>query len=508
MSTPEAKDQTAANYSACAIEMLDGVPCGRPIYAAPDGIDVKPVCLMHSLDPAKSIAKFRTEVDRILQSAPNEAASEELAIADFTEFVFPEIAFSNCEFLPACNFINTIFLGDAAFDRAAFNGAADFVHCSFEGRVDFSCARFCQSADFSASRFSDKADFNSVNFSADARFLNSEFQGEVRFDQAAFEQSVDFWHATFQAETWFDEARVRGPLRFQETYFEQQIPDVPSLRFCEVDIENPKQVLFYHTNLSQALFYHTDVSDFVFSLVTWSNRGAATKEAGTDRTGVRNGEPRRQCLFEEKVALSPDTFHRFELSAFENDPNERNYRLIAETYRQLKRNYDAKGDYWTAGHWHYGEMEMRRLHSRWRWKPLRWLSHHFSLVALYKYASAYGESYVMPLLWLAFVLVAFAFLYPVPGLEFNPQAGVAPGWLGYLDWTTFFRSHSAEHPAGFWGMILHSLMTSLSVAGFQRELRFAPSYPWGRMLALLELLLTTTMGGLLLLAIRRQFKRS
>jgi hypothetical protein len=188
--------------------------------------------------------------------------------------------------------------------------------------------------------------------------------------------------------------------------------------------------------------------------------------------------------------------------------NRRNFDLIAETYQQLKMNYDAKGDYWTAGYWHYGEMEMKRLHSRWSWRPLRWLDQHFSLVALYKYASAYGESYTMPLLWLVFFLAAFAFLYPVPGIEFNPPPGNVPGWLGYVDWATFFSAHPAEHPSGFLGMILHSLMTSISVAGFQRELRYVPSYPWGRMLALFELLLTTTLGGLFLLAIRRQFKRS
>ena len=51
-------------------------------------------------------------------------------------------------------------------------------------------------------------------------------------------------------------------------------------------------------------------------------------------------------------------------------------------------------------------------------------------------------------------------------------------------------------------------MTSISVAGFQRELKYAPSYPWGRLLALIELLLTTTLGALFALAIRRQFKRS
>jgi hypothetical protein len=36
-------------------------------------------------------------------------------------------------------------------------------------------------------------------------------------------------------------------------------------------------------------------------------------------------------------------------------------------------------------------------------------------------------------------------------------------------------------------------MTSLDVAAFQRDLAYEPSYPWGRLLALFELLLTSTL---------------
>jgi hypothetical protein len=50
-------------------------------------------------------------------------------------------------------------------------------------------------------------------------------------------------------------------------------------------------------------------------------------------------------------------------------------------------------------------------------------------------------------------------------------------------------------------------MTALSVAGFQKELIYQPAYPWGRALALLELLLTSTLIALFLLALRRQFRR-
>jgi hypothetical protein len=206
----------------------------------------------------------------------------------------------------------------------------------------------------------------------------------------------------------------------------------------------------------------------------------------------------------------------YALKPLPGSTDDRNCGLIAEIYQQLKRNYDAMNDYWTAGNWHYGEMEMKRLHSRWRPGLLRWLSSHFRLAALYKYASAYGESYELPLTWLAGVLVFFALIYPLLG--FYPTTGlqldvplpqcVHECSLNYWNYKVFFRTHLAEHPTGLWGMMLHSFMTSISVAGFQRELRYAPSYPWGRMLALLELLLTTTLGGLFALAIRRQFKRS
>jgi hypothetical protein len=50
-------------------------------------------------------------------------------------------------------------------------------------------------------------------------------------------------------------------------------------------------------------------------------------------------------------------------------------------------------------------------------------------------------------------------------------------------------------------------MTTLGVAAFQRDLAYEPSYPWGRLLAIVEVLLTSTLLALFLLAVRRQFRR-
>jgi hypothetical protein len=191
----------------------------------------------------------------------------------------------------------------------------------------------------------------------------------------------------------------------------------------------------------------------------------------------------------------------------EGDPNPRNYRLIAELYQRLKTNYDSRCDYWTAGDFHYGEMEMKRLASRRRSRLLRWLHSHAGLVAWYKYASEYGESYVRPSLWLSLVLLLFTVLYPAVGLrtDTNPSKQAVE---------TLTYSHplkSANDTRGVWrarlDLMLNSGLTTVEVALLQRNPSYEPSYRRGRLLMLLELVLSSTLGALVLLAVRRQLKR-
>ena len=72
----------------CPIER--GFPaqrCGRKLHVALDGVDEKPVCLMHSKDPIKQSGPlfdaFWFEFERILEAAGDGAAH-------FERFVFPE----------------------------------------------------------------------------------------------------------------------------------------------------------------------------------------------------------------------------------------------------------------------------------------------------------------------------------------------------------------------------------------------------------------------------------
>jgi hypothetical protein len=266
------------------------------------------------------------------------------------------------------------------------------------------------------------------------------------------------------------------------------------------------------------------VSEFLFANVRWRQRD--------------NG---KRMVFDEEDQLKLDSAETVALFPETGNPDKRNYSLIAELYQQLKKNYDDKRDYWTAGDFHYGEMEMKRLacprltwlgwleaklagrprlsqlgewcgkleSSPWLLSKLRWWHQRFGLAAWYRRASDYGESWGKPLLWLFAVLVLFAALYPLLGLR--PAEGKSPAAKTTSvqvktpsPQETDLRYWNYERPGRlFW----HSAMTSLGVAAFQRDLAYEPSYPWGRLLALLELLLTSTLIALFLLAVRRQFRR-
>ena len=131
--------------------------------------------------------------------------------------------------------------------------------------------------------------------------------------------------------------------------------------------------------------------------------------------------------------------------------------MIAELYQQLKKNYDERKDYWTAGDFHYGEMEMKRLHSRGNNRWVRWLYRNHGVVAWYKYASRYGESYVRPAIVLLIVIATFTLLFPLAGLERNenvprladsmPQQAaqaVAASELNYRRFNDFVRAIPVE----------------------------------------------------------------
>jgi len=516
-------EQSGGKTEGCLVKTYDDKPCGRPIHHAPAGVDEMPVCLMHSRDPGKDDVAFQTEFERILKRAGE-------GVADFIRFVFPSAPYADREVKAKC-----------VFYRAKFTQDADFILTTFTQDAYFREATFTQHALFIGARFTQGANFSLAMFTQDAHFIGARFTQNAAFIGARFTQDADFSFATFRLQARFDPARFLGRVSFHGTLFrgDPKIPSenrrelpteelakikdsclLPGPIFSSVYFERPEDVYFYKTYLGLAMFHNCDVSEFKFSDVTWLERPEGSKS----------------MVFDEVV--DPECPSAEALKPKQGTADSRNYRLIAELYQQLKKNYDDRRDYWTAGDFHYGEMEMKRLATPPAGRILRWLTRHkkdyaakilwklkrgwhqrVGVAAWYKRWSEYGENYRRPVAWLALVVLLFGLIvYPSVGLRYTgpspasaasiPNHAARNQELPPLRWWATCPEPGSYHTcmAG-WRLAGNSLMTSLEVAAFQRQLVYEPVYAWGRLLRILELLLTSTFVALFLLALRRQFRR-
>jgi uncharacterized protein YjbI with pentapeptide repeats len=435
--------------------------------------------------------------------------------ADFLEAKFTKNAdFNKATFAQNADFFEATFMQKGSFVGATFSQGVDFSEVTFTRDADFNCvefvqdahlgATFAQMAIFSAAKFTQDADFYGATFTEDANFGGAMFNGNADFGHATFMEeahfggvtfmkNADFSEAKFEKKARFDQVQFQASAEFRETLFRSDDELVPGPIFSLAKFSKAEDVTFYKTNLAQALFHNCDVSQVNFSSVKWRRRQGSGK----------------RMVFEEEVDLQA----AYDLAPVKDSPDERDYELIAELYQQLKKNYDERKDYWTAGDFHYGEMEMKRLASRRKNKILRWLVRHLRLAAWYKYASHYGESYVRPAVWLGVTMFLFALVYPAFGLRYDStrdRAGTtAPSTPLILTYASplFPGQPAANRHKAQWRLFGNSCLTALEIAAFQKEPAYQPVYPWGRLLTLIETLLTSTLAALFFLAVRRQFRR-
>lgn len=544
--------QRSTDPTLCHASMGMLVPdCKRPVHHAPPGIDEEPVCLMHSKDPAKLsgdlTSAFWLEFDSTIESAGD-------GYAYFTGFVFPYIR-RGAEFKANCIFDNAVFTsfvhfsgmlnfpggasfkdahfnegvnlelstlgGPISFEGATFHGTLRMTNASFEKYVSFRFTKFLGDATITAN-FAENADFHFTTFEGEARFLYCTFNKEVDFTKARFKDKAVFFSG-FKNDAWFIESIFERSAEFAVSNFSQadfrraqfhsfatwencgfskgavfsgtqfSSPDLalPQASFALATFDSPDSVVFHDVDLSRTLFNNCDISDIRFtSSVRWDT---------APRHRARLYNDRKAVLYDEIVPYREgwtDSLFR---------DGERDYKAVAQAYQRLKKNYDGQLDYWTANEFHYGEMEMQRC-DRPTTGPIlalrRWWHPRLSFKAWYRYASDYGNNYSKPMHWLIAVLIVFALLVPVAGLQRNDTSKPE---TYYSVW----KAATSPHQRLRWetGLIGKSLLTAVDTATFQKGAEYTPAYPWGRALAIVETLLTSTLFALFLLAVRRQFRR-
>jgi hypothetical protein len=556
--------------ASCPIEMGSDVDliiriCGRKLHAASGGADELPVCLMHSKDPNKQSGPlfdaFWQEFERTLNSAGEGEAHFEyfifpqldlryrkfhascqfdgatftqgsdfsLAIfikdvsfrrasftqdADFGKTIFTQdgnfrfatftqdAEFADAIFMEHAHFDSAAFMQDANFWGAAFAQDADYSHtffmqdayfhnATFTQNADFSESTFTQIADFVGATFTQEIDFGHVSFMQNAHFSEATFMRDTNFRFATFTQATDFWRTTFHGMADWRGSKFLDRAEFRWTKFDPLIEGEPGAVFALAQFSKPGEVVFDDVDLSSVLFHNCDVSQVWFtSSVTW----------------VKRENNRGFAVFEESIPLDQEN-----AKGLQRDEH-RDYRAVAQIYQQLKKNYDSRLEYETANEFHFGEMEMKRLAGPTAGRLLwlrRWWHPRLSFVALYRWASDYGNSYRKPLLWLLGTLLAAALLFLIPGVGLRqPISGNAASTASVTYTRVWNRQESWTN--NLWKeakLIGKSGITAIDTATFQRTPEYTPAYPWGRVVAIVETLLTSSLFALFLLAIRRQFRR-
>jgi len=394
--------------------------------------------------------------------------------------VFSEVAFLGTTFREGASFEGAVFGDKADFFGVNFGGVANFGHATFGDGPRFEMSYFGDKARFEYVTFSDGASFSFSKFRKEAWFWKSTFGERAKFGGtsfyeeahlwgATFGDGVSFWGATFGKMATFFGTTFKGAASFEglkeplpsreegeepEAIAERWKLEIGSLAgekilvfseevaFNRVSFEVPSKVIFQYVNLRQARFLETPIDKIQFIDVEWAEREG------------------RNCLFDEIV----------------DEPNEKDYALIAHLYRQLKKNYEEKRAYPEAGDFHYGEMEIALKQHMKNWKK-EWFS--WLITWAYKVLSGYGEKPRRTVGWAITILLIPAICYSLGKITVGKDS-VA---LGFLD----------------------CLLRSLGYMTFR--ISQAPNELWAKILMFAQAILGPIQLAIVALAFHRKFRR-
>ncbi len=449
----------------CQVKMYNAKPCYLKIW---DTEDQK--CIFHSSKVDQKKESFSIELDRYIK--------QRRFVYDFTSFIFPAVS------LNGKSFNDPVF-----FNRSVFHGEADLSNTEFSFDADFRDAEFLNIVNFDKCKFHHSAYFSRVGFHF-AKFSSAKFMGEVDFFRAEFINMADFSGAEFHDIATFAEALFQEDVDFQFSTFYNQAYFIGfneykcfnrELNFSRIFLEKDAVIYFEKVNLTKSTLLDTNVEQVIFRDVEWHK---------PDKIWMR----RKQALWDEFRPLDKE----------EN----RDFEKIAENYRQLVLNYERKRDYETAENFHIGEMEMRRKKkgSDTKNKLGRGIKECVNSYTLYKVLSYYGTSYWQSFFVLLFFLGLFSAFFLYAGFE--PSEKTTAGLSGIIEYNI---SSDTEHkPVSFgqWlGDYREAGLLTLSIITFQRERFYEPVGHYSRCWLFVSVIVLTGQAAMVLLAIRRRFRR-
>jgi uncharacterized protein YjbI with pentapeptide repeats len=449
---------------------------------------------MHSTDTEKSDEEFNEELLAILTGTSIHHRPKERY--DFSKFVFPDWTihmsgfrkpadFSGAQFEGDAEFIGFHFSGDVTFFNVQFNSEVRFMRAVFDGEANFLQVRFRSQVRFVYAIFRGPTSYELASFASNAYFTGTQFESGVTFSGAKFKGGVDFSRLILGPKSGLSFGS-RPQVEKSKVY----VGSGSALAdFSFASFQEPSQVVFFQVNRGtpQGIRLRTKgcaFDDVKFQDVNWAR-------------------PKSRLTLQDELDMKR-----------EPTSSESTHELVAIAYRQLINNFEKSRHYSLAEDCFCGAMEMTRcdprnfLFSRYAWvlklyetrRLARWFGENVSVLSAYRFLSNYGSSYRRALVVLFCILILFSILLPFAGLQKPvdpPDSPVTQPFYWSLSADTGDQLRTLA--AGWW--------TAIDTAAFQRRPVFEPVKRWGKRVELIETLAVPGQLALLLLALRRRFRR-
>lgn len=366
--------------------------------------------------------------------------------------------FSNLDFEFGPFFEGCVFLGDLNFHNVKTGGHFIFENIKrVEGDVMFT---FCN--------FKGLAEFNTCLLSKGARFSRCE---------VAESESFEFKNIKSMKEIVFVDCSFPGSVRISNV----DVPAGASVVFERINLERSQNFLLSNVDIARVQFVDTNLEKVDFENCNWPTK--------FDR-----------FVFSDEASAG--------LNQMDNEKLDRTIR----NYRMLKHNFDKKSKVELASDMYIGEMDARRekiARSKWGNPFIKnFYRDFFSLLALYRRISFYGERYRKAMSAYLLVLFIFPMFYLLNGFagEANSSLSKQAYSSDSVNYDIKLDNLSTVADKAFWQDWLKALRISFAASTLQKNEHYKLR-GLGPEIFVVQNAISASIIALFLLALRRKFKR-
>ncbi|MFN8522325.1 MAG: pentapeptide repeat-containing protein [Chloroflexota bacterium] len=426
---------------------------------------------------------------------------------------FERVQFQGESLFNNCTFINTAYFIDASFGIESHYKASErsdspvttFSKSTFSLPRRLASRHSSNVVFFHSIYFSGNTDFSGANFSGSPRSIKASRhdqseraehaetesdEANLHIGQVNFLGSTDFSQSVFGSRSEFINTTFHGMVSFSRAHVEKDFTihndsNNPTFKascdFSSVRTDREVEVTFTRVNLANTSFRGTDVERFAFRDITW-----------------------RRVQWPTPGTWYWPTWHRYaicdEFNRFKDDSLP-DYAAAQQTYHQLILNYEARRDFELAEDFYIGEMEVRRKATN---NPMNF---HTAYAMLSRYGASYRHAFAV----LSLFFIVFSILFMHVGFQSSSTDGaISMERVKYDIPLIFGWRHDALCP---WDEAVlrdfrRSLAFTLSIVTFQRDRFYVPIDEYGQILLNVAVIALVGQSALLVLAIRRRFRRS